>query len=100
MAVYRGTAFGPASLRIHELAVAAELHDPAGVERAAQWYPPERLPAERRSHYYIELGRAQFDLGHHGDAYACLRAARRIAPQHTCEHPRSVGRCRLCSGPG
>jgi hypothetical protein len=86
-AVYRGTAFGPASLRIHELAVAAELHEPAGVEHAAHWHPPHQLPAERRSHYYIELARAQLDLGHHQEAHQCLRNARRIAPQHTRQHP-------------
>lgn len=38
-----GTAFGPDSLRIHELAVAAELRDPAGIERAASWHPPRNL---------------------------------------------------------
>ncbi|MCY7343125.1 MAG: helix-turn-helix domain-containing protein [Pseudonocardia sp.] len=85
--VYCGTAFGTASLRIHELAVAAELHDAAGVERATGWHPPSRLAAERRSHYYIELGRAQLDLGRFGDAHASLATARGIAPQHTSEHP-------------
>ncbi|RBM18641.1 XRE family transcriptional regulator [Prauserella sp. PE36] len=86
--VYFGTAFGPASVRIHELAVAVELGDsPAAVERAAAWHPPDRLPAERRSHYYIDLARAQLRLGHHQDAYLGLEAARRVAPQHVREHP-------------
>ncbi|QFZ23164.1 helix-turn-helix domain-containing protein [Saccharothrix syringae] len=85
--VYHGTAFGPASLRIHELAVAAELRDPAGIQRAATWQPPRELPAERRSHYYIDLARAQLDLGHHEDAYVCLQAARQAAPEHTRAHP-------------
>ncbi|MFI6098163.1 helix-turn-helix domain-containing protein [Lentzea sp. NPDC051213] len=85
--VYRGTAFGPSSLRIHELAVAVELRDPRGVQRAADWAPPPELPAERRSHYYIDLARAQLDLGHRQDAYVCLQAARRAAPEHARTHP-------------
>jgi transcriptional regulator with XRE-family HTH domain len=86
--VYFGTAFGPASVRIHELAVAVELGDsPAAVERAAAWHPPADLPAERRSHYFIDLARAQFRLGHYQDAQLGLEAARRAAPQHVREHP-------------
>lgn len=86
--VYFGTSFGPSSVRIHELAVAAELGDqPAAIERAARWHPPTDLPAERRSHYYIDLARAQFGLGRHDDAYVCLERARAAAPQHTREHP-------------
>ncbi|MDU0289205.1 helix-turn-helix domain-containing protein [Saccharothrix longispora] len=86
-AIYLGTAFGPASLRIHELAVAAELRDPAGIQRAATWHPPAALPAERRSHYYIDLARAQLDLGHHEEAHFCLQTARQAAPEHTRAHP-------------
>jgi transcriptional regulator with XRE-family HTH domain len=85
--VYKGTAFGPASLRIHELAVAVELRDPLGIERAACWQPPAALPAERRSHYFIDLGRAQLELGRQEDAYLCLQAAREAAPEHTRAHP-------------
>jgi hypothetical protein len=85
--VYWGTAFGPDSFRIHELAVATELHDAAGVERASRWLPPSALPAERRSHYFIELGRAEFDLGHFEHSGRALGTARRIAPQHTDQHP-------------
>ena len=89
--VYRGTAFGPQSIRIHELAVATELRDPVGIERAAAWHPSGKLPAERRSHYYIELSSAQHDLGHHEEAYVCLEMARDAAPQHTREHPQVRG---------
>lgn len=85
--VYHGTAFGPASLRIHQLAVAAELGDPAGVERATNWAPPAEMPAERRSHYFIELSRAQLALERFDAARASVAAARRIAPQHTSRHP-------------
>ncbi|SER92306.1 hypothetical protein SAMN04487818_10679 [Actinokineospora terrae] len=85
--VYLGTAFGPDSLRIHELAVAVELREPTRIERAAGWLPPETLPAERRSHYFIDLARAQLMLGRHEDAYLCLLAARQAAPEHTRAHP-------------
>jgi hypothetical protein len=80
--------FGTALVRIHELAVAVELDDsPEVVQRAAAWHPPDRLPAERRSHYYIDLARAQLRLGHHQDAYLGLETARQVAPQHVREHP-------------
>lgn len=85
--VYGGTAFGPDSLRIHRLAVAAELHDAATVQRATSWCPPAALPAERRSHYFIDLGRAQFALGRYAESRESLRTASAIAPQHTRQHP-------------
>lgn len=86
--VYAGTSFGPSSVRIHQLAVAVELGNrPSVIQRAAAWTPPTDLPAERQSHYYIDLARAQHDLGHHNDSYRCLETARRVAPQHTRGHP-------------
>lgn len=87
--VYRGTAFGPASVRIHELAVAVELGEAAmAVQRASAWSPPQYLPAERRSHYLIDLAQARLWIGQPAAAFADLQAARRIAPQHVREHPR------------
>ncbi|WP_157529043.1 hypothetical protein [Nocardia sp. NRRL S-836] len=87
--IYRGTAFGSHSMRIHELAVAAELGDPAGIERAATWHPPNEVRAERRSHYFIDLGSAQLDLGRLDDAHESIELARDAAPQHAREHPRA-----------
>ncbi|MFJ4680031.1 helix-turn-helix domain-containing protein [Kitasatospora sp. NPDC088783] len=88
--LYDGTAVGPDSVRIHQLAVAVELADPVGLGRAVaeagRWVPPRDLPAERRSHYYIDLGRAQVALGHPQHARESLLVARRIAPQHVREH--------------
>ncbi|MET8845985.1 helix-turn-helix transcriptional regulator [Amycolatopsis sp. NPDC004625] len=87
--VYLGTAFGPASVRIHEVAVAQELGDsPTAVQRGSGWHPPRELPAERRSHFYIDLAPAQLDVGRLDDAFASLQLARRVAPLHTREHPR------------
>lgn len=88
-AVYYGTAFGPSSVRIHQIAAAAEIGDSnAGLASANGWQPPPAVPAERRSHYFIELARAQIWAGRRADALASLQAARRIAPQHTRYNPR------------
>ncbi|TQF02540.1 transcriptional regulator [Kitasatospora acidiphila] len=88
--LYDGTAVGPDSLRIHQLAVAVELADPADLHRAVaeadHWAPPRALTAERRSHYYIDLGRAQMQLGQRQQTLESLQIARRIAPQHVREH--------------
>ncbi|MBE1494090.1 transcriptional regulator with XRE-family HTH domain [Amycolatopsis lexingtonensis] len=87
--VYLGTAFGPASVRIHEVAVAQELGDsPTAVQRGTGWHPPRELPAERRSHFYIDLAPAQLEVGRPEEAFASLQLAKRVAPLHTREHPR------------
>ncbi|WP_030670467.1 helix-turn-helix domain-containing protein [Streptomyces rimosus] len=88
-ATYQGTEFGPETVRIHELSVAVSLGD--GYARRAldalgSWAPPNGLAAERRSGFYIELARAQLWSGRPDQAFASLRSARRIAPQHTREH--------------
>ncbi|MHA4776089.1 helix-turn-helix domain-containing protein [Streptomyces sp. MSC1_001] len=87
---YSGTAFGPDSVRAHEVSVAVSL-GPAYVDRAlkvvTEWKPPATMPAERRSGMYIELARAQDWAGRPRDAFESLRVARAAAPQHTREHP-------------
>ncbi|WP_224274116.1 helix-turn-helix domain-containing protein [Streptomyces sp. LS1784] len=88
--LYDGTAVGPDSLEIHRLAVAVELGESGdlreAVDAAARWAPPRSLPAERRSHYYIDLSRAQVQLGRPQHAAESLLVARQIAPQHVREH--------------
>jgi transcriptional regulator with XRE-family HTH domain len=87
--IYRGTVFGPSSVHVHEVSVAVELgHAAKAIELAQQWSPSRELPAERRSHYYIDLAQAQLWLGGREDAFESLQVARRIAPQHAREHPR------------
>ncbi len=54
---------------------------------AGEWRPPADLPAERRSHFHIDLARAQLWQGMTGEAFDSLQTARRIAPQHVREHP-------------
>ncbi|WP_228044918.1 helix-turn-helix domain-containing protein [Streptomyces ferrugineus] len=88
--IYCGTAFGPESVRIHEVSVAVSLggdHVGRALDAASEWKPPHDLPAERRSGFYIELGRAQLWSGLADDAFESLKVARRITPQHTREHP-------------
>ncbi len=88
--VYHGTAFGPDSVRIHRVSVAVSLGgdhvgDALGVSH--EWKPPADLPAERRSGFYIELARAQLWAGMPDGAFESLKVARKIAPQHTRDHP-------------
>ncbi|WP_316528283.1 helix-turn-helix domain-containing protein [Kitasatospora brasiliensis] len=88
--LYDGTAVGPDSLEVHRLAVAVELGEPEdlreAVSAATRWAPPRDLPAERRSHYYIDLSRAQVQLGRPQHAAESLLVARQIAPQHVRAH--------------
>lgn len=88
--IYYGTAFGPDSVRVHEVSVAVSLgddHANRALVAAQDWTPPANLPAERRSGFYIELARAQLWCGQPAHAFESLKAARLIAPQHTREHP-------------
>lgn len=88
--VYGGTAFGRDSVRIHQVSVAVALggdHLQDALAIARSWAPPKGMPSERRSGFYIELARAQVQQNRRGDAFESLKVARRIAPQHTREHP-------------
>ncbi|MGM9442035.1 helix-turn-helix domain-containing protein [Streptomyces murinus] len=88
--VYYGTAFGPDSVRIHQVSVAVSLggdHVSAALGITHEWKPPTSLAAERRSGFYIELARAQLWAGMPDSAFESLKVARRIAPQHTRDHP-------------
>ncbi len=86
--MYCGTAFGPDSVRIHHLALAVESGDPAGgLAIAGGWIPPVTMPAERRSHFFVDLARAQVQAGFSEDATESLGIARQIAPEHIRQHP-------------
>lgn len=88
--VYEGTAFGPDSVKTHQVSVAVSLgpdHVHRALDVAKEWKPPQGLPGERRSGFYIELARAQLWAGLADDSFESLKVARRIAPQHTREHP-------------
>jgi hypothetical protein len=86
--IYRGTAFGPASVRIHHVSLAMDGGDPDQALRVAgTWVPPLSVPAERRSHFFVELADAQARCGKYSSAVTTLQIARRIAPQHVRYHP-------------
>lgn len=85
---YHGTAFGPSSVRIHEVTLAIDTDDPDKALLAAYgWDPPDTLPGERRSHFYIDLARAHARLGAVDEATVALFQARMVAPEHTRLHP-------------
>lgn len=85
---YYYTSFGPSNCKIHEVAAMVELGEGAAALAVARdWEPPSGLPAERSSHHFIDLARAQVWERHYSAAVGSLLAARRIAPQHTRTHP-------------
>jgi transcriptional regulator with XRE-family HTH domain len=87
--VYLGTAFGPSSVRIHRVSLGVELGDVgAALAAARNWVPLPSIPAERRSHFYIDVARAQVHAGAHDNARAALFSAQTVAPEHTTSHPR------------
>lgn len=86
--IYCGTAFGPGSVRIHEVTLSVELDVPdAALAAAVGWVPPDTLPAERRSHFYIDLAHARVLTKRYGAALDALDAAQQIAPEHVRAHP-------------
>jgi transcriptional regulator with XRE-family HTH domain len=83
-----GLIFGPANVKIHEVATALELDDAdEAIRRSEGFVPPPALPAERSSHHYIDLARAQLMAGRRDDAVRSLARADKLAPQHTRHHP-------------
>jgi hypothetical protein len=71
---------------------AADTDDPdTAVCAARNWDPPEELPAERRSHFYIDLARAQARLDRVDETVLALFQARAVAPEHTRFHPQVRG---------
>lgn len=86
--VYQGTAFGPASVRIHEVTLAMDLGAPDRALAVADgWVPPGCLPGERRSHFHVDIARAHMLMGHRESVFAALDEARRAAPEHVRVHP-------------
>lgn len=86
--IWHGTVFGPVSVRIHEVSAAVELRDPqTALSAAAGWVPPATVPAERRSHFYVDLARALLAVGRGEAVLEALDRARVIAPEHVRMHP-------------
>ena len=85
---YLGTAFGQSSVQIHRMSLSVELGDiDTALTVARNWFPGNEVPAERRSHFYIDLARANMQANKRHDAMTAIQKAHAIAPQHTNSHP-------------
>jgi transcriptional regulator with XRE-family HTH domain len=77
------TIFGPTSVAIYAVAVAAELGDGRDVVRRAGSIDLVRLPPgllERRSHFLIEVARGHSQQANDGEALSTLLLAERLTP--------------------
>jgi hypothetical protein len=84
------TIFGPASVAIQGVQVAAELGDGREVLRRAKFVEPTRLPpylVERRSHFLIDVGRGHAHRADDSAALATLLEAERLAPEEVRYNP-------------
>jgi hypothetical protein len=84
------TIFGPTSLAIQGVQVAAELGDGREVLRRPKSVEPTRLPShlvERRSHYLIDVARGHAQRADDPAALATLLEAERLAPQDVRYNP-------------
>jgi transcriptional regulator with XRE-family HTH domain len=85
---YYGLIFGPTNVKIHAVATAIELDDAdEAIRRSEGFDPANAVPAERSSHHYIDLARAQLVAGQREQALRSLLTADKLAPQHTRNHP-------------
>ena len=84
------TIFGPASVAIQGVQVAAELGDGREVLRRAKSVEPTRLPphlVERRSHFLIDVARGHAHRADDPAALATLLQAERLAPEEVRYNP-------------
>jgi hypothetical protein len=84
------TIFGPTSLAIQGVQVAAELGDGREVLRRAKAVEPTRLPAhlvERRSHFLIDVARGHAHRADDPAALATLLEAEGLAPEEVRYNP-------------
>jgi transcriptional regulator with XRE-family HTH domain len=83
-----GLIFGPTNVKIHAVATALELDDAdEAIRRSEGFDPANAVPAERSSHHYIDLARAQLVAGQRDQAQRSLMTADKLAPQHMRNHP-------------
>lgn len=89
--------FGPANLRIHEVALLidggdteqalARLREWGAEQDQAEWEVPAGLAGERVSHHHIDVAAARLAEGDRHGALADLVAARAASAPHTRYHP-------------
>jgi transcriptional regulator with XRE-family HTH domain len=80
------TEFGPANVRLYEIAVAVELGDAGRALRAAATVDVSGLSAERRARMLIDVARAHAQRRQVPDAVAALRQAEDITPEQVRGH--------------
>ncbi len=80
------TEFGPANVRLHEIAVAVELGDAGRALRAAANVDTTGLSAERRARMLIDVARAHAQRRQVHEAVAALLQAEAITPEQVRGH--------------
>jgi transcriptional regulator with XRE-family HTH domain len=80
------TEFGPANVRLYEIAVAVELGDAGRALRAAAAVDTTGLSAERRARMLIDVARAHAQRRRVDDAVAALLQAEAITPEQVRSH--------------
>ena len=80
------TEFGPANVRLYEIAVAVELSDAGRALRAADAVDTGGLSAERRARMLIDVARAHVQRRQADEAVAALLQAEAITPEQVRSH--------------
>lgn len=80
------TEFGPANVRMYEIAVAVELGDAGRALRVVSTVDTTGLSAERRARMLIDVARAHAQRRQVNDAVAALRQAEGITPEQVRGH--------------
>jgi hypothetical protein len=80
------TEFGPANVRLYEIAVAVELGDAGRALRAAATVDASGLSAERRARMLIDVARAHAQRRQPAEAVAALLQAEAITPEQVRSH--------------
>ena len=84
----RGTAFGPANTRLHQVNVAVTLGDAGtAIDLARRIDLTAIAVTERKVSLLIDVARAFFQWGRYEQAYAALRAAEQTAPEEVALRP-------------
>lgn len=79
--------FGPTNLAIWGVSLPVEMgKGRLAVERAEKVKLPEQYSPERRSHHFIDVGRAHYYNGQREEALSAFLTAERLAPQATRMH--------------
>ncbi|MFI1868900.1 helix-turn-helix domain-containing protein [Streptomyces jumonjinensis] len=91
--------FGPANVRVHEVAAQVELKRPEeAVKRAAGVRFPADMARTRQGHHYVAVARAHLDLDQRDEALKYLKRARAVAPEQTRFHPVARETARMLTG--